>query len=62
MPFSKDEFAKAFEDAVRRKTDRGIICPICSHGKWKIPGGYTMSPLQDELERFKQFLKRVLKK
>lgn len=49
MPFNREEFAKAFEGAVKRKTNRGIICPICSNGKWKIPGGYTMSSLQDEL-------------
>jgi len=49
MPFNKEEFAKAFEDAVKRKKVGGISCPICSNGKWSIPGGYTMSPLQDEL-------------
>lgn len=47
--FNKDEFIEAFEDAVRRKGGKGIICPICSNGKWNIPGGYTMSALQNEL-------------
>jgi len=49
MPFNREEFAEALESAVKRKNVRGIICPICSNGKWNIPGGYTMSPLQDDL-------------
>lgn len=53
MPFNKDEFIEAFEDAVKRKKVEGIICPICSNGKWNIPGGYTMSALQNDLVGFK---------
>jgi hypothetical protein len=52
MPFNPEEFVKAFESAVKRKKPAGIICPMCSNGGWNIPGGYTLSPLQNEFANF----------
>lgn len=50
MPFNKDEFIKAFEGAIKRKKGTGnVVCPMCSDNHWQLPGGYTVSSLQNEL-------------